>query len=91
MVDRSYSDHSIEGAIRIVGACLQAGKPERIIPALLDRCSPESIAAELGAEPSVRPPKAADDSIFGGPTPEQRDALAAAIKKRFDAMAGKSA
>lgn len=45
----SYSDFSVENAVRIVEACLAANRPQMIVPALLDRRSPESVCAELAA------------------------------------------
>lgn len=94
-MDRSYSDFTVEGAVRIVRACLEAQQPQMIVPALLDRRSPESVVAELAAaRPTIQPAStipAAAASTFAGPTPAERDALAAALKKRFAAMAGKPA
>lgn len=94
MVDNLYSDFSVETAVKIVQTCLAAQRPEMIVPALLDRRSPECVAAELAASrttpAAVASATPASGSIFGGPTPAQRDALAAAIKKRFEAMAGKA-
>lgn len=94
MVDNLYSDFSVETAVKIVQTCLAAQRPEMIVPALLDRRSPEGVAAELAASRTTRPAVASvaptSGSIFGEPTPAQRDALAAAIKKRFEAMAGKA-
>jgi hypothetical protein len=81
--------------VRIVEACLQAGKPERIIPALLDRRSPESVAAELAAERTAAPPAAAGSSTcrgsnpFGDPDPKTWNALREATRRRLEAMYGR--
>jgi hypothetical protein len=74
MID-SYSDFTVEGAVRIVQACLAANKSHMIVPALLDRRSAESVEAELAAERGTRPAPAATASTI--------DALAAAIERRF--------
>jgi hypothetical protein len=57
MID-SYSDFTVEGAVRIVQACLAANKAQMIVPALLDRRSAESVEAELaaGRGRDLRPP-----------------------------------
>jgi hypothetical protein len=92
-MDNTYSDFSVEAAVRIVEACLAAQRPELIVPALLDRRSPESVVAELAVSPTTGPAAApAIRSIFGdGPTPEQRDSLTEAVRRRFAAMAAKPA
>jgi hypothetical protein len=74
MID-SYSDFTVEGAVRIVQACLAANKPERIIPALLDRRSAESVEAELAVDRRALPAAAAAAST--------NDSLRDAIEKRF--------
>lgn len=98
MID--YTDFSITGAVRIVEACLAANQPQAIVPALLDRRSPESVIAEMaaiGTTPQATPrpptpsPAPASGSIFGEPTPAQRDALTAVLEKRFRAMYGDKA
>jgi hypothetical protein len=98
MSDRYYSGGvptiSVEDAIEIAELCMLAGQPNRIADFLGSRLTPNEAktrlaeAAAAPAPPAAAKP-AASPSIFGGPTPEQRDALAAAIKKRFDAMAAK--
>ncbi len=72
MID-SYSDFTVEGAVRIVQACLAANKPHLIVPSLLDHRSAESVEAELAAATPRAP--AADEST--------NDALRVAIEKRF--------
>jgi hypothetical protein len=80
MID-SYSDFTVEGAVRIVQACLAANKAQMIVPALLDRRSAESIEAELAAAPT-RAPAAAEST---------NEALRVAIEKRFRAQNGRLA
>jgi hypothetical protein len=75
MID-SYSDFAVEGAVRIVQACLAANKAHMIVPALLDRRSAESVEAELVA--GARPAAAATISTA--------DALRDAIERRFRAQ-----
>jgi len=100
MVD-SYSDLTTQSAVRIVETCFAAGKPERIVPALRDHRSPESVAAELAAEraaqPTARPAAPASSSasapagrsIFGAPpTSAESDRLQSAIKQRMQAVYG---
>ena len=74
MID-SYSDFTVEGAVRIVQACLAANKAQMIVPALLDRRSAESVEAELAAERGTRPAAAAAAST--------NDSLRDVIEKRF--------
>jgi hypothetical protein len=77
MID-SYSDFTVEGAVRIVQAYLAANKPQMIVPALLDHRSAESVEAELAAERSARPAAAAAAST--------NDALRDVIERRFRAQ-----
>jgi hypothetical protein len=56
MID-SYSDFTVEGAVRIVQACLAANKAHMIVPALLDHRSADSVEAELAE--TARPPERA--------------------------------
>jgi hypothetical protein len=83
MID-SYSDFTVEGAVRIVQACLAANKAQMIVPALLDRRSAESVEAELAAalRTPARAPTAAEAT---------NDALRVAIEKRFRAQNGRRA
>jgi hypothetical protein len=62
MID-SYSDFTVEGAVRIVQACLAANKAHMIVPALLDRRSAESVEAELAVERRARPAASTNDSL----------------------------
>jgi hypothetical protein len=62
MID-SYSDFTVEGAVRIVQACLAANKAHMIVPALLDRRSAESDEAELAVELRARPAASTNDSL----------------------------
>jgi hypothetical protein len=75
-----YTEYSTETAVKIVSACLAANRPDRIIPALLDHRSAESVEAELAAE-AARPP----ERTARAPTSARatNDALAVAIAKRF--------
>ena len=82
MVD-NYSDFTVEGAVRIVQACLSANKAHMIVPALLDRRSAESVEAELAE--TTRLQERAAPARAPAVTP---DALAAAIEKRFRAQNG---
>jgi hypothetical protein len=79
---------SVEDAIEIAELCMLAGRPDRIAEFLGSRLTPGEVRDRLSAAPAAPSPAAkpaASPSIFGGPTPEQRDALAAAIKRRFEA------
>lgn len=82
---RQLFDFTVAIAVRIVELCLAAQRPHLIVPALLDRCSPESVEAELAGQRAAAP--SASRSIFGEPTREQHDALAEAVKRRFEAYA----
>jgi hypothetical protein len=76
----SYSDFSVENAVRIVEICLAAGRHQMIVPALLDRRSPESVEAELAAA-TTRAPATAEST---------NDVLRAAIERRFRAQNGRA-
>ena len=78
----SYSDFSIANAVRIVEACLAAGRHQMIVPALLDRRSPESVEAELAAASS--PPRTAARAPASAQA--TNDALRDAIERRFRAQ-----
>ena len=69
-----YTEYDTLNAVGIVKTCLAAGKPERIIPALLEHRSAASIEAELAADLRARPAAAAAST---------NDALRDAIEKRF--------
>jgi hypothetical protein len=77
----SYSDFSVANAVRIVEACLAAGRHQMIVPALLDRRSPESVEAELAAATTRPPERTAARAPAAAP-----DALRVAIEKRFRAQ-----
>ncbi|SEP47925.1 hypothetical protein SAMN02990966_06935 [Rhodospirillales bacterium URHD0017] len=80
---------SIEDAIEIAELCMVAGAPDRISDFFACRFTPEDVKARLSAPPaaaSAAAKPAARPSIFGGPTPEQRDQLAAVLERRFRAM-----
>ena len=74
-----YTDFETLNAVGIVKACLAANKPERIIPALLDRRSAASVEAELAAEAAALMPERPTASAAQA----TNDATAAAIEKRF--------
>jgi len=67
-----YTEYDTLNAVRIVNACLKAGKPQMITAALLDHRSAESVEAELATAPATTRAPAATN-----------DALAAAIERRF--------
>ena len=71
-----YTEYDTLNAVGIVKTCLAAGKPERIIPALLEHRSAASIEAELAADLRARPAAAAAST----------SALRDAIEKRFRAQ-----
>ena len=49
MSHSDYTDFTVANAVTIVQACLDAGQPNLIVPALLDRRSSGSVVAELTA------------------------------------------
>ena len=83
-----------DNTIAIVRLCVNAGRADLIEEALFDGLSASDLRAKIESERTARPaarPAAAVRSIFGdGPTPEQRDALAAGIKRRFEAETKRS-
>jgi hypothetical protein len=76
-----------DNTIAIVRLCVNAGRADLIEDALFDRPSVSDLRAKIEAERPTRSPAApVSRSLFGaGPTPQQADALAAAIKRRFEA------
>jgi hypothetical protein len=86
MVDNSYSDFTVAGAVRIVQALLSANKAHMIVPALLDHRSAESVEAELAAATS-RPQ---EGTAARAPDTAQasNDALRDAIERRFRSQNG---
>ena len=80
--------------IAIVRLCVNANRADLIENALFDRQSASDVRAMIGgmieSERTSRPAAATTPLFPGGPTPQQRDALAAALKKRFESMYGKS-
>jgi hypothetical protein len=67
---------------------VRANRADLIEGALIDRQHASAVMARVEIERAARPaPAAASRSIFGDPTPEQRDALAQAICRRFEAYA----
>jgi|HubBroStandDraft_6_1064221.scaffolds.fasta_scaffold884855_2 hypothetical protein len=88
MID--YSDFSVENAVAIVQACLAANKPQMIVPALLDRRSAQSVAAELAlAAATTRSPERT--AARAPAAAESTNALRDAIEKRFRAQNGRRA
>jgi hypothetical protein len=88
MLDRD----SFQNIIEVVRCCVQAGRADLIEAALTDRLHvgevSAKIASEQAARPAAQPAAAASGSIFGGPTPAQRDQLATVLEKRFREMYG---
>jgi hypothetical protein len=79
-----YTEHKLANTIAIINACLKAGHPERIVPALLDYRSAEGVEAELAATTTRAPePTAARAPSAAHAT---NDALRDAIEKRFRAQ-----
>jgi hypothetical protein len=78
---------SIDDAVEIAELCLLAGRPERIAEFLGDRLTPGLVRDRLSAAPVPAAQPAASRSIFGEPTPAERDALTEAVRRRFEAMA----
>jgi hypothetical protein len=88
----------VDDAVEIAELCMLAGKPHEIVLCLNARLTPSEVKRRLmAAAPAASTAEgttrvaAAAGSLFGGPTPAERDALAAAVKRRFAAMAGKTA
>ncbi len=88
MADYDYSNTphgEMQNTIRLVEACLLAGKPDRIVPRLRQGRRAEDVERELAAE-------AATAATQAPPTPDRtaarapaatKDALAAVFEKRF--------
>ena len=76
MVVSDYTQFNTLNAVRIVEACLKAGKRQMITAALLDRRSAASVEAELAAA-TTRAPAAAELNS---------DALRTVIEARFRAQ-----
>jgi hypothetical protein len=87
MLDRD----SFQNLIEVVRCCVAAGRADLIEPSLIDRQHVGEVRAKIESERAARPAPlpaaAANNSIFGGPTP---DALTAAIKKRFEVQNAKA-
>jgi len=85
---------SVDDAVEIAELCLLAGKPDRIAEFLGGRLTPGLVRDQL-AEAAAQPTPAANTttkaaansgSIFGGPTPTEKDGLTAAVRQRITAM-----
>ena len=84
--------------LTIVRTCVNGGRPDLIEDALFERLSVSDLRAKIEAErpaapsPAAKPSPAkpaASRSILGDePSPEQADALAAALARRFVSQAG---
>jgi hypothetical protein len=85
-VAMTYSDFSVENAVKIVETCLAANKPQMITAALLDRRSPESVEAELAAE-TARPPERAAPAPAPA-TSSNGDAFRDVMERRFRSQNG---
>ena len=82
-------DYTTGNAVRIVEACLQAGKPQLIVPALIARRSAESVIDELAAATPAPAPAASHPPARsgGGPTADELEAAAQARFKVTNARA----
>ena len=76
---------TVENAVEIVELCMVAGSPDRIADFFASRFTPDDVKARLSTPAAAAKP-AARPSIFGGPTPEQGDQLAAVLERRFRQM-----
>ena len=77
--------------IAIVRTCVNANRADLIENALFDGQSVDELRAIIDSERPTRPAAARSNrSRFDGPTPQQRDALTEAVRRRFEAMAAKS-
>jgi hypothetical protein len=79
-----------DNTIAIVRTCVNANRADLIENALFERQSVSALRAQIESERAeserATRPATASRSLFGdGPTPQQRDALAAAIKRRSEA------
>jgi hypothetical protein len=81
---------SFQNILEIVRCCVKANRADLIEPALIDRQHVGDVRAKIATERTARP-AAASRSLFGEPTPAQRDALTEAVRRRYAAMAGKPA
>jgi hypothetical protein len=85
---------SVDDAEEIADLCMLAGRPERIGEFIGGRLTPsevkarltETAAAPAPAAPTANAASAATPVFPGGPTPGQRDLLAAALETRFRQM-----
>lgn len=89
-----------DDAIRIAELCVLAAQPEKISPFLRSCLSPDEVTAKLkaatpaasaagdAAQPAATRAGSDTASIFGEPTPAERDRLAAVLQKRFESMYG---
>jgi hypothetical protein len=90
-MDHDYSNTphgEMQNTIRIVEACLLAGKPDLIVPRLRQGCRAAAVEAELAREATAA-------ATAGTSSPDRTtarapaaisDALAAAIERRFRAQ-----
>ena len=78
---------SVDDAEEIAELCLLAGRPDRIAEFLGGRLTPGEVRNRLEAKaPPPAPAARSNRPLFGdGPTAQQADALAAAIRRRFEA------
>jgi hypothetical protein len=76
---------SFKNILAIVRACVKANRADLIESALINRQHAGEVTARIESERATRPAAPSSSrSIFGEPTPEQRDVLAEAVRKRFE-------
>ena len=82
--------------LAVVRVCVASGRPDLIEDALFTKQHVDEVRAKIESERAPQPAAAvaapANRSILGGePTPQQRDALAAAIQRRMEQVYPKRA
>lgn len=89
---------SVDDAEEIAQLCMLAGRPDRIAEFLGSRLSPGLVRDQLAEAAAPQKTPAANTtapansgSIFGGPTPAERDKLAVALQRRFEQVYPKRA
>jgi hypothetical protein len=87
---------SFNNTIAIVRACVNAGRADLIEDALFARQDVAEVQAKIERERAPQPAAAAatapaNRSIFGEPSPAERDKLAVALQRRFEQVYPKRA
>jgi hypothetical protein len=80
-----FDADSFENILAIVRLCVASNRGDLIEPSLVDRQHVSAVMAKIEAERTARRPADQGRSSLDGPTPEQADALAEAVKRRFEA------